>query len=97
MVPSGDLLMNTYAWECGGCETKNVLFVEPEDGKQVTIQCQKCGSPWREAEESTNDDIAKLVESLKVAESICYTSMPRNAVCSTETYVPGLAPVNWRI
>lgn len=70
-----DVLMNTYEWECDGCETHNVMFVIPEDGKQIELTCKKCGAPWHKEEEVNYDRIIRSLEISEALASTCSTSM----------------------
>lgn len=80
--------MNTYTWTCTGCTTPNYKFVEPEDGKQVELNCGNCGHPAKDVKVVPAGEFVPDMATLKTA---CSTH-------STSTYVEGLVrPLNWRI
>ena len=37
--------MNSYKWTCKGCETPNVFVHDPEEPGQISLSCNKCGTP----------------------------------------------------
>ena len=85
--------MNTYEWKCGGCETKNVRFEMPEDGKQITLTCKKCGAPWHLEEEWYNERIIRSLKTGEALASACSTSFqPPNY----QSNVYKIKPIHWR-